>query len=452
MKNTSIFFVIVNGIFISNMLSQTIDSFEDGDFTNNPPWNGSVASWEITSSNASAGASGSNTLHLNDTSAFAGIKYLSMQRTISWGIEQSWSFWIGRRSQAFTTTNNVEIWIFSNESDLSSSTVDGYVVTVGDNSGGDNIFLKRYVDGLGVATIITSADTLTNGLTDIGFMIRVTRSTTGEWTLYTSILPTANGNGAVATSVPSATNTTVNQGSAIDNTYSDFTNGYMGILVEYTSAAIARTSVEFDQLYFDTSASSALPVELTSFTAGAKGRGIELSWQTAMELNNHGFEIEKEVISNQLSLNSWSKIGFVEGSGSSNSSKKYSFVDHVNRSGTYAYRLRQIDRDGRYTYSAEIVVTINGYPETYSLEQNFPNPFNPTTTIQFNIPDGLGNVRTDLTVYDMLGRTVTSLVHGEMSAGAHFVQWDASHVAAGVYFYTLRSDDFTATKKMLLIK
>ncbi|MBI3194909.1 MAG: T9SS type A sorting domain-containing protein, partial [Ignavibacteriae bacterium] len=100
--------------------------------------------------------------------------------------------------------------------------------------------------------------TVTNGLTDIGFMVRVTRTSGNVWTLYTSTLPTASGSGAVATAQPSAANTPINQGSATNSTYTTFTNGYFGFAAVHSSGADARAGAEFDQLYFDTNSSSPL--------------------------------------------------------------------------------------------------------------------------------------------------------------------------------------------------
>lgn len=90
-------------------------------------------------------------------------------------------------------------------------------------------------------------------------------------------------------------------------------------------------------------------------------------------------------------------------------------------------------------------------PQQFQLKQNFPNPFNPTTEIQFIVPDGYqGNVKLD--VFDALGRTVSTLVNGSYSSGSFAVQFDASHLPSGVYFYRLRAGEFVAVNRMLLMK
>jgi hypothetical protein len=91
----------------------------------------------------------------------------------------------------------------------------------------------------------------------------------------------------------------------------------------------------------------------------------------------------------------------------------------------------------------------NKIPSVYTLEQNYPNPFNPKTNITFSIPRG-GFVEID--VYDILGRQVNTLVRDPFEAGTYKVDFDATNLSSGVYFYTIKVNDFSATKKMLLIK
>lgn len=88
-------------------------------------------------------------------------------------------------------------------------------------------------------------------------------------------------------------------------------------------------------------------------------------------------------------------------------------------------------------------------PNGFNLAQNFPNPFNPSTTIEFSIPEK-NNV--SLKIYNMNGQVVTMLVNGEYSAGTHKIQWNATDFASGVYFYTLNTNNFSQTKRLVLIK
>lgn len=185
-----------------------------------------------------------------------------------------------------------------------------------------------------------------------------------------------------------------------------------------------------------------LPVELTSFTASVKGRGVELAWMTATEVNNHGFEIEKNT------GGAWKNIGFVKGHGTTNAPQSYSFID-ASAKGTVTYRLKQIDRDGKFEYSPAVEAVVAQTVTAYGLDQNYPNPFNPSTQISYQLV-AAGHVT--LKIYDMLGKEVASLVDGVRPAGEHTAQFDASRLPSGIYFYTLRTNNFNSTKKMLLVK
>ena len=85
----------------------------------------------------------------------------------------------------------------------------------------------------------------------------------------------------------------------------------------------------------------------------------------------------------------------------------------------------------------------------FSLDQNYPNPFNPSTTISYNLAE---NADVSLKVYDVMGQEVAKLVNEKQSAGTHNVQFDASELSSGIYFYKLIAGDFISVKKMSLIK
>ena len=197
------------------------------------------------------------------------------------------------------------------------------------------------------------------------------------------------------------------------------------------------------------SGTAVLPVELTSFSAIQIENKIELSWQTATELTNYGFEVEKADVKNiNLQEYEWVKIGFVEGHGNSNSPKNYTFTDNNFKVGTIKYRLKQIDTDGNFKYSNEVEVKID-IPSEYALKQNYPNPFNPSTTIRYQIPTS-GIV--SLKVYDVLSKEVANLVNEEKTAGRYEVKFDAADLPSGVYFYKIQAGNFIKTKKMILMK
>ena len=195
-----------------------------------------------------------------------------------------------------------------------------------------------------------------------------------------------------------------------------------------------------------------LPVELTSFTASVKGSTVLLQWQTATEVNNLGFEVQRcAAVNRSLGGNGsleWTKIGFVDGNGTSNAPHSYSFVD-VGVQRSVSYRLKQIDRDGKFAYSSEAEIQFNNESMNFDLSQNYPNPFNPVTEIKYQISQ-VGRVT--LKIYDVLGREVTTLVNEIKDAGLYTVKFDASAISSGLYFYTMRSNGFSATKKLLLMR
>ncbi len=189
------------------------------------------------------------------------------------------------------------------------------------------------------------------------------------------------------------------------------------------------------------------PVELTSFTATPDNHSVILKWTTSSETNNNKFEIERNE-------GEWKTIGFVYGNGTTTKQHFYSYIDKNLLSSRHQFRLKQIDFDGSYKYSEVIDVKIE-FVNSFDLLQNYPNPFNPTTTIKYSIPSvissGARNLVT-LKVYDVLGNEIATLVNEEKPAGEYEVNFDASKLASGIYFYQLRTSSFVQTKKMILLK
>ncbi len=200
-----------------------------------------------------------------------------------------------------------------------------------------------------------------------------------------------------------------------------------------------------------TNAAGNVPVELESFSAKAIDRKVSLSWITATETNNSGFAIERKDENN-----SFKQIAFVKGNGTTTGKSSYSYKDENLTPGNYAYRLRQVDFDGSFKLSNESLVEINS-PRTYTLDQNYPNPFNPSTTIKFSIPN---DEFVSLTIHNILGEKVATLINNKISAGDHEVNFNASNLASGVYVYILSVENdgsnsgqtFLSTKKMILMK
>jgi hypothetical protein len=186
-----------------------------------------------------------------------------------------------------------------------------------------------------------------------------------------------------------------------------------------------------------------VPVELISFTATSNTNEVILNWSTATETNNRGFEIQRRTIGSEFFT-----IGFVNGYGTTTDQHNYSYTDKNLNNGKYYYRLKQFDYNGSYEYSDVLEIDRIGV-DSYILEQNFPNPFNPSTKIKYSVPQSSNVV---IKVFDILGNEITTLVNDEKPAGTFEVTWYAEQLPSGVYFYQLKTGYYVDTKKMILIK
>ena len=201
---------------------------------------------------------------------------------------------------------------------------------------------------------------------------------------------------------------------------------------------------------------AALPVELIDFVGSASGRSVQLRWTTATETNNAGFEVERKVTTPQSTpyqggddRGGWISLEFVAGAGSSNSPKNYTYSDVNVAPARYAYRLRQIDNDGSTHLSNEISVEVLPAASAVNTLENYPNPFNPTTTINVSLQE---RGKVSLKIYNIAGQEVATLLNGFAEAGATAVRFDASNLPTGTYVSRLQTERSTVTQKMMLIK
>jgi hypothetical protein len=190
-----------------------------------------------------------------------------------------------------------------------------------------------------------------------------------------------------------------------------------------------------------------VPVELASFTASVNENDVTLNWTTSTETNNQGFEVQRS------SGGEFASIAFVDGHGTTTESQYYTYTDKLLNTGSYSYRLKQVDLDGTFEYSNIVEVNVNT-PNVFILDQNYPNPFNPSTTINFQLAV---DSKVSLKVFNVLGQEQATLLNGNLVAGSHTVNFNASSLNSGVYMYKIEAigndgTNFTSVKKMILTK
>ncbi|MBN8707269.1 MAG: T9SS type A sorting domain-containing protein [Bacteroidetes bacterium] len=183
-------------------------------------------------------------------------------------------------------------------------------------------------------------------------------------------------------------------------------------------------------------AETGLPVELSAFSVSASGKSALLKWETTTEKNNAGFEV----------LRNGQSVGFVSGKGTTTEKQTYTFTDK-NVSGSASYQLKQVDTDGKTSLSQ--ILSFVATPVSFEVTGNYPNPFNPSTTIKFTLPE-VSNVV--VKVHNIIGQEIATLVNGKMNAGVQEVRFDASNLSSGVYFYSVSANGKTVTKSMTLMK
>lgn len=186
-----------------------------------------------------------------------------------------------------------------------------------------------------------------------------------------------------------------------------------------------------------------LQVELASFDVVAGSERVSVNWSTASETDNHHFVIERDGV----------QVAEVSSLGNTASGHSYSWVDNnVVNGTTYSYSLIAVDVNGARELMASETATPranSGVVSEYSLHQNFPNPFNPSTSIRFDLVEaGV----TTLKVYNVQGQEVATLVNGMQNAGSHTVSFNATGLPSGLYVYSLEVNGFKAEGKMLLMK
>lgn len=216
------------------------------------------------------------------------------------------------------------------------------------------------------------------------------------------------------------------------------------VYIAFRYYALDQWRLYLDSVYVE---NSVIPVELTSFVASVSGNNVNLSWKTATEINNSGFEVQRS------NGGEFKTITFIAGKGTTTEPQVYSFVDKGVESGKYSYRLKQIDFDGTSELSSTVEVEVLS-PKEFYLAQNYPNPFNPSTTINFSLAS---DSKVTLKIFNILGQEIMTLIDGNYTAGNHKINFDGSSLNSGVYMYRLDATgidgkSFASVKKMILNK
>lgn len=186
-----------------------------------------------------------------------------------------------------------------------------------------------------------------------------------------------------------------------------------------------------------------VPVELTLFSGSYVNGAVHLEWTTATETNNFGFEVQK-----RYDNTSYEKIGFVSGNGTTTNGMQYSFEDNGLLTGRIYYRLKQLDFNGDFEYSNEIMVEVLNLTD-YQLFQNYPNPFNPSTSIKYSVP---ARSKIKISLYDIIGNEVSTLFEGIQESGVHDINLTADNLPSGVYFVSMIAENFSKAIKITLMK
>jgi hypothetical protein len=294
------------------------------------------------------------------------------------------------------------------------------------------LYLDTNQDGVRDGSAIATA-TFSGGAATFPSLTNQSLSTTIDWLIAYDIASAANQSANAGCSINE--NDIVGSGGTMIN----LTNG-----TSYTTGDVA------------------LPVTLSSFGATAERNQIILEWATESEVNNLGFEILRSTQNpdNFVTISSYQYNPGLQGQGNTNNRTEYSFTDNsIDENLTYWYKLVNVDLNGNRTEHGPISANINSNTIAgFALHQNYPNPFNPNTTISFEIPNlDKNKLRVVLSVFNNLGQEVATVFDGTVNSGTYTFNWDGKDnfnrkLPSGVYTYSLRSENFVSSRKMVLLK
>jgi hypothetical protein len=317
-------------------------------------------------------------------------------------------------------------------------------------------FIKTFTISSNGATI-TEVDELEHD-TDEGYYNSIVQVDSDTYILaYTG---TGN-HGYISTFTVSSDGTTITE---VDELEHDTDTGMYSSIVQVDSDTyvLAYRGLSNDGYIktFSAASDGSLPVELTSFEVlDTRDNGITLHWITESEINNLGFILDRRTPTiDWIEIASFITHTELQGQGSVSHQTIYTYSDNtVTDDETYDYRIADVDYDGHKVYHSMTVMGVSpgtAVPLSFVLHQNYPNPFNPITQIKYELPKAS---LVNITIYDMMGRVVKTLMDEQQNAGFKSVRWNATNdkgspVSAGLYLYTIQAGEFRQTKKMVLLK
>jgi len=235
---------------------------------------------------------------------------------------------------------------------------------------------------------------------------------------------------------------------------------YFGPDYKYSGWIYAHSTSSEKKAYFDNfgigTTDQSLPVSLTSFTAQSRNQSVVLSWMTESEIENLGFIIQKRLPESDdwLLVADYTTCEALAGHGSTSEAHEYSYTDAAVVPGaTYSYRLGDVDYKGKVTWHKEVEVKVEAenaqVPLVFGLKPAYPNPFNPSVTIPYSLPE---DGQLSLKIYNVRGQLVETLVSAYALKGAYSINWQPVNLSAGVYLVRLESGKKTNMQKVVFVK
>ncbi len=348
-------------------------------------------------------------------------------------------------AQTFTWETATEIG--ESQATIVQETVSDITVTVTTADAGGGRYIQLFASaGFGgasgnvVMASVTNIQTITFTFSESVdiltiYAVNASGSYDGTWT-YT---PTGGSNSPVNDTIAKATGQTV-------------TLNWTNVTSFTVTKSEELSGFAFDDLILG---DASLPVELTSFSAPHSNNTVELEWTTVSETDNLGFIIErKSENTGWRQIASYKHDAELTGQGTTSSPSQYDFIDNTISAGAdYDYRLSEIDINGEKSEIGTTSVKA-AIPSTTQLFTAYPNPFNPSTNIKYNLAK---DSHVTLAVYDVLGRQIKLLSDQYQTAGQYSVQWDGSTDAgvmapSGTYLVRMQTGNTSQVQKVLFMK